>query len=102
MFRHQISGPLRLVRGSQLKQHGTVGCQFSWVIEVLQVHVAGATNLIICATFEDMSLVQCELLGTFQRILEGLEAPPQLIFTTRAGWEARNARAGNAQSRPAV
>ena len=70
------------------------------VIEALRVHVAGSTSLIICATFEDMSLVQRELIGALQRILVGLGAPPQLIFTTRAGWEARNRDAGNAHSRP--
>ncbi len=70
------------------------------VIEGLRVHVAGGTSLIICATFEDMNLVQRELIGAFQRILVGLGAPPQLVFTTRAGWEARRDRAGNARYRP--
>jgi hypothetical protein len=44
--------------------------------------------------------VQRELIGALQRILLRLGAPAQLVFTTRAGWEARKRDAGNARSRP--
>jgi hypothetical protein len=54
--------------------------------------------VIICATTEDMSLLQRELLGPLRRILAHLDAPPQLVFTTRAGWEARRERTGNTRS----
>jgi hypothetical protein len=47
-----------------------------------------------------MSLVQRELIGAIQSIVVQLGAPPQLIFATRAGWDARNLDAGNACSRP--
>jgi hypothetical protein len=76
------------------------GRRYGRVIEGLRIHVAGGTSLIICATFEDMSLVQRELIGAIHGIVVQLGAPPQLIFTTRAGWEARNHDAGNARSRP--
>jgi hypothetical protein len=76
------------------------GRRYGRVIEGLRIHVAGGTSLIICATFEDMNLVQRELIGALQRILLQVGAPPQLVFTTRAGWDARNRDAGNARSRP--
>ncbi len=71
------------------------GRRYYRVIEQLQVHVVGGTTVIICATAEDMGLVQRELLGPLRHILANLGTPPQLVFTTRAGWEARRARAGN-------
>jgi hypothetical protein len=58
--------------------------------------------MIICATCEDMSIIQRELLGAMRLILAQLGVPPQLVFTTHAGWEARKDRAGKARSRPAV
>ena len=76
------------------------GRQRGRVIEGLRVHIAGSASLIICATFADLDIVQRELIGALQRILLQLGAPSQLVFTTRAGWEARSARAGNARSRP--
>ncbi len=87
---HQIQAELML----------RCGRRYGRVIEGLRVHVAGGTSLIICATFEDMSLIQRELIGAIHRILAVLGAPPQLVFTTRAGWEARRKDAGNACSRP--
>ena len=66
------------------------------------IHGAGGTSLIICATFDDIDIVQNELIGALQRILVRLGAPPQLLFTTRAGWEARRDEAGNARSRTAA
>ncbi len=86
----QVQAELMMRRGRQCGQ----------VIERLMVHVAGGTTLIICATFEDMAIVQNELIGALQRILMRLGAPLQLVFTTRAGWEARRDGAGNACSRP--
>jgi hypothetical protein len=70
------------------------------VIEGLGFHSTDDTTVIICATFADMEIVQRELIGAIQRILVRLGAPPQLVFTTRAGWEARRSEAGNARSRP--
>jgi hypothetical protein len=75
------------------------GRQRGRVIEGLRVHVAGDTTLVICATFADLNIVQRELIGALQRILEALGAPSQLVFTTRAGLEARKRDAGNARSR---
>jgi hypothetical protein len=75
------------------------GRRYGRVIEGLWLHVDGGTSLIIFATFEDMSLVQRELIGALQGILIQLGAPPQLTFTTRVGWEARNHDAGNARVR---
>jgi hypothetical protein len=72
----------------------------SRLIAGLRIQVASGTTLIICATFEDLAIVQHELLGALQRILMGIGAPPQLVFTTRAGWEARRTEAGNVHSRP--
>jgi hypothetical protein len=72
------------------------------VIAGLRIQVAGDTTRLICATFVDMAIVQNELIGALQRILVQLGAPSQLVFTTRAGWEARRDRAGNARSRPAA
>jgi len=46
--------------------------------------------------------VQRELIGALQGILLRLGAPSQLVFTTRAGWEARRDGAGTARSRPAA
>jgi len=46
--------------------------------------------------------VQRELIGALQHILARLGAPPQLVFTTRAGWETRSTRDGNAYSRSDV
>jgi hypothetical protein len=78
------------------------GRQRGRVIAGLQIHVAGGTTVLICATFADMAIVQNELIGALQRILMRLGAPPQLLFTTRAGWEASSAGAGNVRSRPAA
>jgi hypothetical protein len=86
----QIQAELRMRCGRQRRR----------VIEGLQVHVAGDIALIICATFADLDIVQRELIGALQRILGSLGAPSQLVFTTRAGWEARERDAGNARSRP--
>jgi hypothetical protein len=90
------------VFSSQVREELLLRCgrQRGRVIAGLQVHVAGGTTLLICATFEDMAIVQNELIGATQRILMQLGAPPQLVFTTRAGWEARRDGAGNARSRP--
>jgi hypothetical protein len=63
------------------------GRQRGRVIDGLRVHVAGGTSLLICATFADLDIVQRELIGALQHILGQLGAPPQLMFTTRAGWE---------------
>lgn len=76
------------------------GRQRGRVIEKLQVQAAGDTTRIICATVADLDIVQRELLGALQRILIGLDAPYQLVFTTRAALEARMGDAGNARSRP--
>jgi len=89
-----------LTRAVQAELRMRCGRQRGRVIEGLRVHVAGDTALIICATFADLDIVQRELIGALQRILGQLGAPPQLVFTTRAGWEARNCDAGNARSRP--
>jgi len=78
------------------------GRQRGRVIEGVRIHVAGDTTVIICATFADMDIVQRELIGALQHILGPLSVPPQLVFTTRAGWEARKRDAGNARSRPDV
>jgi len=86
----QIQAELRLRCG---RQRGRV-------IEGLRFHRADDTTVIICAMFADMDIVQRELIGALQHILGRLGAPPQLVFTTRAGWEARSARDGNARSRP--
>jgi hypothetical protein len=89
-----------LTRQIQAELRMRCGRQRGRVIEGLRVHVAGDTSLVICATFAEMSLVQRELIGALQHILGRLEAPPQLVFTTRAGWHARKRDAGNASSRP--
>jgi len=78
------------------------GRRYGRLIAGLRVHVAGGTSLLICATFADLDIVQRELIGALQRILGQLGAPSQLVFTTRAGWEARNRDAGNDRSRPKV
>ena len=77
------------------RQRGTV-------IGGLRVHVAGSTRLIICATCADLDIVQRELIGALQHILARQGVPPQFVFTTRAGWEARGFGAGNTRSRPAA
>jgi hypothetical protein len=77
------------------------GRWYGRVIAGLKVHTAGGTTLIICATISDMGIVQNEMIGAVQSILAWLGAPPQIVFTTRAGWEARSGGAGNARSRPA-
>ena len=89
-----------LTREVQAELRMRCGRQRGRVIEGLRVHVAGDTTLLICATFADMDIVQRELIGALQHILARLGAPPQLVFTTRAGWEARSGGAGNARSRP--
>jgi hypothetical protein len=91
-----------LTRQIQAELRLRCGRQRGPVIAGLRVHVAGGTALIICATFADLDIVQRELIGALQRILRQLDAPSQLVFTTRAGWEARNRDAGNAYSRPDV
>jgi hypothetical protein len=89
-----------ITREIQAELRMRCGRQRGRVIEGLRVHVAGDTALIICATFADLDIVQRELIGALQHILERLGAPPQLVFTTRAGWESRMDGAGNARSRP--
>jgi hypothetical protein len=76
------------------------GRQRGRVITGLRVHVAEGATVLICATVDDMAIVQHELIGALQCILVRLGAPPQLVFTTRGGWEARSSGAGNARSRP--
>ena len=76
------------------------GRQRGRVIEGLQIHVAGDATVIICATFADLDIVQRELIGALQHIRARLGAPPQLVFTTRAGWEVKKRDAGNARIRP--
>ncbi len=88
---------LTLTRAVQGELRMRCGRQRGRVIEGLRVHVAGDTALIICATFADLDIVQRELIGALQRILGQLGAPSQLVFTTRAGWEARKRDAGNAR-----
>jgi hypothetical protein len=89
-----------LTREVQAELRMRCGRQRGRVIEGLRVHVAGGTTLIICATFADLDIVQRELIGALQHILGRLGAPPQLVFTTRGGWEARSSGAGNIRSRP--
>ena len=91
-----------LTREIQAELRMRCGRQRGRVIEGLRVHVASGTSLIICATFADLDIVQRELIGALQHILGRLGAPPRMVFTTRAGWEARSGRAGNAASRPHV
>ena len=76
------------------------GRQRGRVIAGLRVHVAGDTTMLICATVDDMAIVQHELIGAIQCILVRLGAPPQLVFTTRGGWDVRSGGAGNASRRP--
>jgi len=89
-----------LTREIQAELRMRCGRQRGRVIEGLRVHVASGTSLIICATFADLDIVQRELIGALQHILARLGVPPHLVFTTRAGWEARRDGAGNARSRP--
>ena len=89
-----------LTREVQAELMMCCGRQRGRVIEGLHVHVAGSTSLLICATPSDMDIIQRELIGALQRILEQLGAPSQLVFTTRAGWEARKRDAGSARSHP--
>jgi hypothetical protein len=89
-----------LTRQVQAELRLRCGRQRGRVIDGLRVHVAGGTSLLICATFADLDIVQRELIGALQHILGQLGAPPQLMFTTCAGWEARSRDAGNACSRP--
>jgi hypothetical protein len=76
------------------------GRQRGRLIAGLRVHVAGDATLLICATVDDMAIVQHELIGALQYILGRLGAPPQLVFTTRAGWEVKKRDAGNVRIRP--
>ena len=89
-----------ITRAVQAELRMCCGRQRGRVIDGLRVHVAGDTALIICATFADLDIVQRELIGALQRILGQLGAPSQLVFTTRAGWDARKRDAGNGSSRP--
>jgi hypothetical protein len=89
-----------LTREVQAELRMRCGRQRGRVIEGLRVHVAGGTTLIICATCADLDIVQRELIGALQHILARLGVPPQLVFTTRAGWDARKSDAGNTSSRP--
>src|SRR6266540_1923852 len=89
-----------LTREVQAELRMRCGRQRGRVIEGLRVHVAGGTTLLICATFADLDIVQRELIGALQHILARLGAPPQLVFTTGAGWDSRRGGAGNARSRP--
>lgn len=76
---HQLQAELMVRRGRQ----------DSRMIAGLRVHVVGGTTRIICATIGDMDIVQREMIGAIQPILVRLGVPPQMIFTTRAGWKAR-------------
>jgi hypothetical protein len=89
-----------LTRQVQAELRMRCGRQRGRVIEGLRVHVAGDTTLIICATCADLDIVQRELIGALQHILARMGVPPQLVFTTRAGWDARRGGAGNRCSRP--
>jgi hypothetical protein len=89
-----------LTRDVQAELRMRCGRQRGRVIAGLRVHVAGDATLLICAAVDDMAIVQHELIGVLQHILGRLGAPPQLAFTTRAAWETRSGRAGNARSRP--
>ena len=60
--------------------------------------MVGGTTLIICATIGDMDNIQSEMIGALQCALVQLE-PPYIVFTTRTGWEAKRAEAGNTRSR---
>jgi hypothetical protein len=91
-----------LTRQVQAELRLRCGRQRGRVIEGLHIHVGGSTTVIICATCEDMGSIQRELLGAMRPILAELGAPPQLVFTTCAGWEAHRGGAGNARSRPAA
>jgi hypothetical protein len=94
------SADAALTREVQAELRMRCGRQRGRVIEGLRVHVAGGTTLIICAMFADLDIAQRELIGALQHILARLGVPPQLVFTTRAGWDARKSDAGNASSRP--
>lgn len=89
-----------LTRSLQEELRVRAGRQYRPVIAGLHLHLAGGATLIICATFADLAVVQHELIGAIRGILGSLGAPPQLVFTTRAGWEARRGAAGNTRSRP--
>jgi hypothetical protein len=89
-----------LTREVQAELRMRCGRQRGRVIEGLRVHVAGDAALIICATCADLDIMQRELIGALQHILARLGVPPQLVFTTRAGWDARRGGAGNGCSRP--
>lgn len=89
-----------LTREVQAELRMRCGRQRGRMIEGLHVHVAGSTSLLICATASDMDIIQRELIGALQRILVQLGAPSQLVFTTRAGWEARKRDVGSARSHP--
>jgi hypothetical protein len=91
-----------LTHGVQAELVARCGRQRARVIAGLRVHVAGGTTTIICGTCDDMVIVQRELIGALHGILVMVGAPPQLLFTTRAGWEARRGAARNARSRPAL
>ena len=67
------------------------GRQWGRVIAGLRVHSTDATTLLICATVEDMAIVQHELIGAIQYILQRLGVPSQRVFTTRADWNAAGA-----------
>src|SRR4051812_24817949 len=71
------------------------GRQRGPLIAGLRVHVAGDATLLICATVDDMAIVQRELIGALQHILRRLGVPPQPIFTTQAGWDLRRDGVGN-------
>jgi hypothetical protein len=88
-----------LTRQFQAELIARCGHRYRRVVEGLHVHVAGGTTRLVCATLDDMRLVQRELSGAIQPILAGLGAPPRLVFTTLAAWEARDA--GHAWSQPA-
>ncbi|MDQ2996824.1 MAG: hypothetical protein M3R61_07195, partial [Chloroflexota bacterium] len=92
----------KLTREIQAELRLRCGRQRGRVIDGLRVHVAVSASLIICATFADLDVVQHELIGAIQCLLVRLGAPPQLVFTTHAGWEARNRDTGNARSRPDI
>lgn len=91
-----------LTRQVQEELKWRCGRQRGRVIAGLRVHVAEGATVLICATVDDMAIVQHELIGAIQCILARLGAPPQLVFTTHGGWDARSGGAGNARSRPTL
>lgn len=78
------------------------GRRYRQVIGGLAIQVANGTTLLICATPDDMRLVQYDLMGAIHPLLRGLGAPEQVACITRAAWEVRRTRADVARSRSAT